>query len=96
MQVLVMSAVFFSICLTLSKQLISVRSLQKKVHKKEEVFSELEGINARVYACLNDKGFPQAGSCSAGPAVTTCIMDGVTGEFGGTYPECHVKISVLR
>lgn len=96
LHVLVMSVVLLSVCMAITRQVLQAKILQRKTVAKEEAFSELEGVNAMIWHCLNDSGYPQAGSCSPTAGQRACAPGGASLRFGGVYPNCRVKLDIDR
>lgn len=95
MQVLVMCAVIISVCVAITRQALQSRALQRKTVLKEEAFGNLEGVNARISACLSDSGYPVAHSCSPNASQRLCAPAGGTAlVFSGDWPECRIKITI--
>lgn len=94
MQVLVMCAVLVSVCVVMAKYALQSRTLQRKTVQREEALGNLEGVNAKLWACLADNGYPAAGTCGTPVSAGACTPAGATLAFSGTWPECRVKITV--
>lgn len=96
LQVLVMSAVFLSICMAISQLLLQEKTQLKKSVRKEEAVAALEGFNARIWGCLADAGYPPPGTCRPAASQQSCSPDGAGLVFSGTYPDCRILITVDR
>lgn len=96
LQVLVMSMLFMLICVSLAKQTLQSKMLKKKAVSREEATAGMESVLAKVWACLEDAGYPVEGSCRVTPAQRACVPQGVAMDFIGSYPACRVRVSLER
>ena len=62
--------------------------------EKEEAFGELEGINAKIWGCLNDANYPSPGTCTPTAQQKLCVRDNIRVEFRGSHPDCNLMISI--
>lgn len=96
LQVLVMVAVFMAICASLVTACMQGMMLRKKSITKEEAASGMEGTAAKMWACLNDAGYPPAGSCKPTGPQRACVPAGTNVDFTGTYPACRIRINLEK
>ena len=94
LQVLVMTMVLLFICVMLAKQGLQSRMLQNKAISREEVAIDMEGGLAKVWACLNDAGYPPSGACAPTSPQLACVPAGADIDFTGVYPACRVLVNV--
>ena len=94
LQVLVMTAVFMLICVMMVKQSLQSKMLKKKAATGEEASGEMEALTAKVWACLNDAGYPPAGDCGPTGQQQACVPSGTDVDFTGSYPACRIRVSV--
>ncbi|HBW22903.1 MAG: hypothetical protein A2X28_04155 [Elusimicrobia bacterium GWA2_56_46] len=92
--VMIISFILFLICSMLMKWRMQMSLIRSKAVKSAGGLSELEKARAGMWECLNDKGYPPAGSCSATAAQRQCVPAAVTAEFAGDTPDCIIKLSI--
>jgi len=92
--VMIISFILFMICSMLMKWRMQMSLIRSKAVTSAGGLSELEKARAGMWGCLNDKGYPPAGSCSATAAQQQCVPAAVTAEFGGTTPNCLITLKL--
>jgi hypothetical protein len=96
LHVLVMTTLLMLICAALVGHSLQSRTLGHKAVAGEEASAEMESAAAKVWGCLNDAGYPAAGSCAPSAQQRACVPAGTNLQFTGAYPACRLVVNLEK
>lgn len=95
LQVVILGVILLTLATVMIRWGLQRHTQAAKTMRQTELGGETEKLRENITACLSGKSYP-SGSCTPDAAQAACVPAGALAVFGGTPPNCSLKITAVN